>query len=496
MKKLIYSYALLASFFCLSMEKGGGAMKLGQQLIDDFSQRTIHSIEEEGCLMQITFQPDGADTSFPCALFFKNFSRDRVVYLTPLIEITNNVSQLAQKYSLLSAAQHGLKKRFNQALQQGADIKSCDMRWPGVQFVVKTPDGKNCTRDDINNNNFERIAQSDRPLIAVYPYTTRFQFNVFSHALTGQHLHILEEIRTNNPRIMQAARFNNVTTSFFTKLDQEQQALQDAQTKQEIPTFFIEPRADDHFEANYTIESTYDEQVSIETFTDKDTCTIKAKTEPLTLKYPHLDVDALATLYARLIAVNHKEGQRVASLYHHWQKYPILTGHVFRYLFNTLESENYDDQQLIPENIFSLGEELWKPDLKCDENEKPFSGNAKIPLRQFLALLVCLGHAKSYNTENKIIDVIWAQEYHTYLDNSVKNQKRKNFLKELCDDNKHAPFAVFCKSFIQKRLLQDQCVKILSRGEDAPFKGYEDLARFIASCWEPDEKFKAAFRRV
>ncbi len=218
------------------------------------------------------------------------------------------------------------------------------------------------------------------------------------------------------------------------RLDEEQQALQEAQQKQEIPSFPIAP-LDSNLIKNtisslsidvinsyhYTIRSQYDDAMKITTFIDKDSCIIEQQTDPSTWKYSNPDLDALASLYARVIGANNQQGKRLINIFKQWSIYDLFTAHVFRHITWQLEQETYEDQNLLAENLVSLAQKILQT---IDFNDTKVSSFQE---KKFLSLLLCLSASKSYDSSGNILNTEWKTWHDTFLTSLCKHPTVKNF---------------------------------------------------------------------
>lgn len=468
----------LVSLWSHGMEQTSGSGELGQH--DLIPQLSIRGANIEGRpLIEIRFNPQLGSTTFPIVHFITDDAKYGTLYLTPLSTIEPDISleQAALNYLAILSAQQGNLVLLRKTIANGANISALDKRVHNMRFIFKTEKEKRCSYDDVFcGRALARLFTSERPVMAARPYTDSYNWNAVDHAYANMHIHILQELHKHNAQLLLDK--NIIIHDLVEQLELEQISLQAAQKNQVIPTFSITSRS---YGLNELV-SKYDKNMQVITYFNKYYCEIEELTPRSTWKYFYPDIDALAAVYAQIIAVNQEDGEKVINVYHHWEKYKLFTRHVLRYLCDILSAETIQDNVILHENIIAMGEKIVHHLDKNPENESFLA-------KKFLALSICWSHAQAYDTKNKLRDQQQESSYRDYLDILIKKPFGKEFLKKLCNDNKDALFTPHVKKCIQTRLLRDHCAKILSRGQ-APFN--KDIAQLIASFWVPDEVFVKA----
>lgn len=472
-------FTLISSTICLGMEYN---FESKDQIIDNLIKNTrITKLKEIDPVMKVHLikQEHGAITLFKPLYFVENYSDDNTLYLTaikPAFE-GQKLLAIAHNYKLFRIAQKGNKEMLQEALKD-AKITFWDETLGDIRFILKTIEGTTCTRDDIDNKRFVYLAKSDRPVIFVSPYSVIAGFTLAKHALSNYHLDMFQEIKNNNLFMRGDEGMMEIDVDALQKeLQEEQQNLQKAQEKKELPLLPLGPAIEYH-----------------------------ADNSPYTWETPYLNIDALARVYVSLICFDDQQGKMIVNNLKKWGKYRIFTIHVLRHISDLLEKESYQDQSLLPDNIVSFAEQFIEK--FSAESEKTLNGYFYTwQIARLSATMLCLAASKAYDDSGKVLNNEWKKWHDQFLEKIINTNfscsKNSNatwtspgteFLKNIYELNNYMPFVAYIKPMMQKVLLQKYWARVLKGDGPLGHEKYKVLVDHVISFLKPEEE-KQTFKK-
>lgn len=430
--------------------------------------------------------------------FLINYSQQNIAYATLLAEPALSAlfgNQLAKNYKVLRAAQHGATQQLRRLMEEGANGWHKDKRRMHTIFNLVTREGTLCTKTDIEAGNFVRLVPSNRPIICAFPYSNAKKAYPLMYSMIHNNVNTMKVLIENSSLDeSQKQKVYNELSEKQSIIDKEQQALQVAQETGSIPTLSINAACDTMPKPRYLIGSNFNRGMKIQYHIDANQCCIGAKTDRSTWTHPHPDLKTLAFFYTELIANNKHEGKEIVDAFDSWnKKFPILTEHIIGNLLSILETENFDDQQLIPANLISLAQH-YIPQLPQSTGvysefnlSQKLDSLKELKIKRLLGEVLALNAGRAYDASGNVIDAASKKELDKYMKQLDANPNSKQLFRLTCDANPH--LTTILKPAWQQIILREFLTQILSGYSHVEGKESSIVER-IVSFWEPDEAFK------
>ena len=470
-----------------------------KHMIKNLTGASLFSLSSQGSILELGL-PKRLSPKKPAryhykARFIKNYSKNGVIYLTPLYEDTQeqmNLESSAWNYRLLLLAEGGHAEMIDETLKYGANPIMLDKRLPRPLFNLSTQalGTPLYTHEDLQRGALPfRLLQSARPVIAVHPYSSTYNFTSIDHAVRQCSLSTLELLQKTcedalPDDVLKRIHYNIKLNELMKELDEEQRAIQWAQAHAAIPTFHILPDSKSTDSYFSWIISEDDPELRVRTQIDKDTCIVEFHSNPALWKTQRLDLDALSTLYAHVILNNETEGTRVLNHFDAWSKYSLFTMHVIRYALDNLERESYDDQRFLPENITQFAKRVARYTNDIQKRINPLQSE------HLVGMTLCVCAAKLSKPSDKGFE--WYNATDALVKTLTSEPVTEQLCKKICDNNKPLFFVPAIKFSMQIALLQRYCARILSGAE--PHLDTALIER-ILSYWQPNSKFVSAIKK-
>lgn len=348
-------------------------------------------------------------------------------------------------YHLLCAAENQGSSAFRQALADGASLRVVDPRIPGRYYrFFDSATHQEIAFSDLLAVSEVSIKYNNRLMVAVHPYTTRYNRDVVDYAHSLLNVGILRVIHEKDPEFLQekGIDFCALTLAF----DQERESIKRAQKAGEIPTFSEQPlesvvqkcsnphHPDSRHSSVHAVMSDYDDYRFYLKPCSQDGHVL--------YEYPHdqeqqkpdfLEIDLLAHIYCSVIARHNGKSGDVVGAWNAWSKYPFLTKLVARFLATYVKRETFFPHYLLPDPLVVMGKKFLSLVPQDQQKQDFFADN-------FLALLVCLG-AQKVHSSDKAEAQEWLLAYAHHVENLMATEHGKWLLQKICKDNQEALFA-------------------------------------------------------
>ncbi len=427
------------------------------------------------------------DSTQQTASFLMNYSdcyptSKSTVYFSPILD-KSNLKIVDAQHDLFTAITYGSPALFDQAIRQGASLDARNKLYSTLTFIMINHEGKIASWDDIQRDNWSHLTHSRK----IFFGTNTFNWDIFDHTQRACNMGGIAKLLSGYPEKLSKEQKKTMRED-LEQLQKEQLAIQEAQRKHSIPTFDVALSCDS-INDNYCAYSTYDDQLSIKINLRKDNLVMGAATPITTWKYPYLDIDALAMIYAAVMSVNDSEGKKIANNFAHWKLYPFFKQHVVRYLVRNIEEQCYCDEPLLLDNLMILANNIIKHD--GIENNKNLDSSQQM----FFNALLGLCAAKVKDKTDKKYD--WPSAHHTLVHMLLSKHQGKEFLKQLCSRSDYFSHTTLFKNLhiskikplLQQHLFRTNLAQILTH-RGSPCKDCKPIAENIASYWKLQENKK------